>query len=123
MNIAWIYVFVGGLLEIGWAIGLKLSDGFTNRTASILTVIAILISIYFFTKSMSLLPVGTAYAVYTGIGAAGAAIAGMAFLGEEASAGKIIFIVILIAGIVGLRLVPSEMPAGAENTPRPGKGE
>nr|WP_274366187.1 MULTISPECIES: multidrug efflux SMR transporter [unclassified Paenibacillus] len=120
---AWIYVFVGGLLEIGWAIGLKLSDGFTNRTASILTVIAILISIYFFTKSMSLLPVGTAYAVYTGIGAAGAAIAGMAFLGEEASAGKIIFIVILIAGIVGLRLVPSEMPAGAENTPRPGKGE
>lgn len=125
MNAAWIYVLVGGLLEIGWAIGLKLSDGFTNRTVSILTAATILISIYFFTKSMRLLPVGTAYAVYTGIGAAGAAIAGMAFLGEEASMGKIVFIVILLTGIVGLRLVPSEAPesAAAEKTPQPGKGD
>lgn len=121
MNIAWVYVIIGGILEIGWAIGLKFSEGFTNQTVSVLTVLTIVASMYFFTKSMSMLPVGTAYAVYTGIGAAGAAIAGMAFLGEEASAGKIIFIVILLTGILGLKLVPTEAPA--KQKPQQGKGD
>ncbi|WP_199615243.1 DMT family transporter [Paenibacillus alkalitolerans] len=112
MNTAWIYVIVGGILEIGWAIGLKYTEGFTNRTVSVLTVAIIIASMYFFTKSMKLLPVGTAYAVYTGIGAAGTAIAGMMFLGEDAGAAKICFIILLLTGIIGLKLTSTEQSAG-----------
>ncbi|WP_226585018.1 DMT family transporter [Halobacillus litoralis] len=106
---AWIYLLIGALFEIGWAIGLKLSDGFTQPIYSTITVICIVISFAFFTKSLKVIDVGTGYAVFTGIGAAGTALIGMIFLGDEGGAGKVFFIGLLITGIIGLKM--SEKPA------------
>ncbi|MGM0751046.1 MAG: DMT family transporter [Bacillota bacterium] len=100
----WIYVIIGGILEIGWATGLSLSEGFTKPVTSIVTAILILISFYFFSNSMRLLPIGTAYAVFTGIGAAGTAIVGMVFLNEGISIMKVAFITLLIFGVIGLKM-------------------
>ncbi|KUP09238.1 multidrug transporter [Bacillus coahuilensis m2-6] len=109
---AWFYLIVGGLLEIVWATGLKLSEGFTQPVYSLLTLLTIVVSFYFFGMSMKLLPIGTAYAVYTGIGAAGAAIIGMIFFHEPFSIGKLIFLLVLISGILGLKLVDAEEGKG-----------
>jgi quaternary ammonium compound-resistance protein SugE len=100
----WIYVIIGGLLEIGWATGLSLSKGFTEPLPSIITACLIVISFYFFSNSMRLLPIGTAYAVFTGIGAAGTAIVGMTVLQEEVNMLKIGFISLLIFGVIGLKM-------------------
>ncbi|QWC21310.1 multidrug efflux SMR transporter [Bacillus haikouensis] len=100
----WIYVFIGGLLEIGWATGLYLSEGFTKPMPSVITAGLILVSFYFFSNSMRMLPIGTAYAVFTGIGAAGTAIVGMTFLQEEINMMKIVFITTLIFGVIGLKM-------------------
>ncbi|MHC8522212.1 DMT family transporter [Rossellomorea sp. H39__3] len=97
-----------GILEIGWATGLSLSEGFTRPVASTITAILILISFYFFSNSMKLLPIGTAYAVFTGIGAAGTAIVGMFILGDGVSMLKILFVALLIFGIIGLKLSDKE---------------
>ncbi|MED4730845.1 Quaternary ammonium compound-resistance protein SugE [compost metagenome] len=105
---AWLYVFIGGIIEIGWVLGLKYSNGFTLLVPSILTVISLIISFFFFTKSMKLLPIGTAYAVFTGIGTAGTVIIGMLLLGESASFLRILFILLLIGGIIGLKLISSD---------------
>ncbi|KON91695.1 hypothetical protein AF331_04140 [Rossellomorea marisflavi] len=104
----WIYVIIGGILEIGWATGLSLSEGFTKPVPSIITAILILISFYFFSNSMKLLPIGTAYAVFTGIGAAGTAIVGMFILGDGVSTLKILFVALLIFGIIGLKMSDKE---------------
>jgi quaternary ammonium compound-resistance protein SugE len=104
----WIYVIIGGMLEIGWATGLSMSNGFTEPLPSIITACLIVISFYFFSNSMRLLPIGTAYAVFTGIGAAGTAIAGMTFLQEEVNIFKIGFISLLIFGVIGLKLSDKE---------------
>ncbi|ARI78335.1 DMT family transporter [Halobacillus mangrovi] len=100
---AWIYILLGALFEIGWAVGLKLSEGFTDPIFSALTIICIGISFYFFTKALNMIDIGTGYAVYTGIGAAGTALIGMMFLGDSGGAGKLFFIALLIFGIVGLK--------------------
>ncbi|KIL48567.1 DMT family transporter [Jeotgalibacillus campisalis] len=104
---AWIYLIAAGVTEIVWALGLKFSEGFTNLVPSIVTILFITISFYLLSKAMKQIPVGTAYATFTGIGAVGTAIIGMALFGELISAAKIFFLLLLVGGIVGLKLVDS----------------
>lgn len=101
---SWIILFIAGLLEVVWAIGLKYTHGFTRLTPSIITVSAMFISIVLLSWAMRSLPVGTAYAVWTGIGAVGAAITGILLLGESASLARITSLALIVAGIIGLKL-------------------
>ncbi|TDL30484.1 multidrug efflux SMR transporter [Jeotgalibacillus sp. S-D1] len=105
---AWVYLIAAGVTEIVWALGLKFSEGFTQLVPSAITIVFIFISFYLFSKAMKQIPVGTAYAIFTGIGAAGTAIVGMILFGEIASIAKIFFLLLLISGIVGLKLVDSK---------------
>ncbi|WP_181350648.1 multidrug efflux SMR transporter [Thalassobacillus sp. CUG 92003] len=105
---AWIYLLIGSLFEIGWAIGLKMSDGFSKPLITSITVVLILLSFYCFTKALKEIDIGTGYAIFTGIGAAGTAIVGMTFLGDSANLGKVFFIALLITGIIGLKLSASK---------------
>lgn len=114
---AWIYLVIGGILEVGWAIGLSLSKGFTEPLTSVITVILLLISFYFFAKSMKMMPIGTAYAAFTGIGAGGTSIIGMIFLGDEVSFAKIFFISLLIFSVLGLKFSSKDEPKKDENNP------
>lgn len=101
---SWLILLIAGLLEVVWAIGLKYTHGFTRLTPSIITVTAMIISIMLLSWAMKTLPVGTAYAVWTGIGAVGAAVAGIALLGESASLARIFSLCLIVAGIIGLKL-------------------
>jgi len=102
--VSWIILFIAGLLEVVWAIGLKYTHGFTRLTPSIITVSAMIVSIVLLSWAMRSLPVGTAYAVWTGIGAVGAAITGILLLGESASLARIASLALIVAGIIGLKL-------------------
>jgi len=102
---AWFMLFVAGLMEIGWAIGLKYTDGFTRMVPSVLTAAAMVISVVLLGLALKTLPVGTAYAVWTGIGAVGTAILGIVLLGDPATAARLASIGLIVAGIVGLKLV------------------
>ena len=102
---AWAYLTVAGLFEIGWAIGLKYSDGFSKPLPSLFTAVAMVISLWLLSLAMKTIPVGTAYAVWTGIGAVGVAILGMVLLGESRDVIRIFCLLLIIAGIVGLKLV------------------
>jgi quaternary ammonium compound-resistance protein SugE len=102
---AWIYLFLAGLFEIGWAIGLKYTDGFTRLVPSLWTIAAMIVSLALLGLSLKTLPVGTAYAVWTGIGAVGTAALGMYLFGEPATAARLASIGLIVAGIVGLKLV------------------
>lgn len=104
---AWIYLFLGALFEIGWAVGLKLSEGFSLPWISAVTVVFIVVSFIFFTKALKTIEIGTAYAIFTGTGAAGTAIIGMTLLGDSGGLGKIFFIALLISGIIGLKMTDS----------------
>lgn len=101
---AWLWLFVAGLLEVAWAIGLKSSDGFRRPGISVLTAIGMIASFYGLAQALKVLPVGTGYAVWTGIGAVGTAIAGVLLFGESRDVGRIVSMVLIVAGIVGLRL-------------------
>lgn len=101
---AWLVLVIAGLLEVVWAIGLKYTHGFTRLTPSIITVTAMIISFALLAWAMKTLPAGTAYAVWTGIGAVGAAITGMILLGESASLARILSLALIVAGIIGLKL-------------------
>ena len=101
---AWALLGLAGLLEIGWAVGMKSTDGFTRWGPSVAVLVTALLSFYLLALAMKTLPVGTAYAVWVGIGAAGAAVLGIALLGEAPSAPRIASIVLIVAGVVGLRL-------------------
>ncbi|RAY81555.1 quaternary ammonium compound-resistance protein SugE [Enterobacter cloacae] len=101
---SWIILFIAGLLEVVWAIGLKYTHGFTRLTPSFITVTAMIVSIVLLSWAMRSLPVGTAYAVWTGIGAVGAAITGILLLGESASLARIASLALIVAGIIGLKL-------------------
>lgn len=100
----WIILVLAGLFEIGWAIGLKYTEGFTRLWPTVGTVTAMAVSLALLGIAMKSLPVGTAYAVWVGVGAVGTAILGMALLGEPANAGRIISLLLIVAGIVGLKL-------------------
>ncbi|WP_237182296.1 quaternary ammonium compound efflux SMR transporter SugE [Roseomonas marmotae] len=102
--ISWIALFVAGLLEVGWAAGLKQSEGFTRLVPSILTIIAMIGSFILLAFAMRALPLGTAYAVWTGIGTVGAAILGMLIFGEAVTPMRILCIGLIVAGIAGLKL-------------------
>ncbi|MDH3901671.1 MAG: quaternary ammonium compound efflux SMR transporter SugE [Xanthomonadales bacterium] len=102
---AWVYLTVAGLFEIGWAIGLKYSDGFSRPVPSILTVAAMVMSVWLLSIAMKTIPVGTAYAVWTGIGAVGVAVLGMVLFGESREMVRLVCLFLIIAGILGLKLV------------------
>jgi quaternary ammonium compound-resistance protein SugE len=102
---AWIILFVAGLFEVGWAIGLKYTDGFSKLWPSVWTVFAMVVSIVLLGLSLKTLPVGTAYAVWTGIGAIGTAILGIILFAEPATAARLACIGLILAGIVGLKVV------------------
>jgi quaternary ammonium compound-resistance protein SugE len=102
---AWIYLLVAGLLEMGWAIGLKYTDGFTRLVPSILTLASMVASLLFLGLALKTLPVGTAYAVWTGIGAVGVAILGIILFAEPANALRLGSIALIVSGIIGLKLV------------------
>jgi len=104
---AWVILFVAGLLEMVWALLLKQSDGFTRPGPTIGFVVSLALSMFLLAQAVRTLPVGTAYAVWTGIGAAGTAIVGMIWLGESRDVLKLVSLVMLIAGIIGLRLTSS----------------
>ncbi|MDZ7322777.1 quaternary ammonium compound efflux SMR transporter SugE [Kosakonia sacchari] len=101
---SWLILFIAGLLEVVWAIGLKYTHGFTRITPSIITVTAMVASVVLLSWAMKTLPVGTAYAIWTGIGAVGAAVAGIVLLGESASLARILSLCLIVAGIIGLKL-------------------
>jgi quaternary ammonium compound-resistance protein SugE len=102
---AWTVLFVAGLMEIGWAIGLKYTEGFTRLVPSVLTLACMLASIILLGLAVKALPIGTAYAVWTGIGAVGTAILGIILFGDPATAARLGCIGLIVAGIVGLKLV------------------
>ena len=105
---AWVYVFIAGLIEIAFALSLKESQGFTKPLAGIGVVVAGGASLFLLSLALRTLPVGSAYAVWTGIGAAGTAIVGLLFFGESGNALKLASITAIIAGVIGLRLTGSE---------------
>ena len=100
----WMILVLAGLFEIGWAIGLKYTDGFTRLGPTVGTVASMVISLGLLGVAMKTLPVGTAYAVWVGVGAVGTAILGIVLLGEPANAGRIVSLALIVAGIVGLKL-------------------
>jgi quaternary ammonium compound-resistance protein SugE len=102
---AWVILFIAGLLEIGWAIGLKYTDGFTKLVPSVWTVGSMVLSIALLGWALKTLPVGTAYAVWTGIGAVGTAALGIYLFGEPATVARLASIGLIVAGIAGLKLV------------------
>jgi quaternary ammonium compound-resistance protein SugE len=103
-GMAWWLLLVAGLLEIVWAIGLKYTEGFTRLWPSVVTVAAMAASVLLLAIAMRSLPVGTAYAVWTGIGAVGTVILGIALFGEPATAVRLLCIALIVAGIAGLKL-------------------
>lgn len=104
---AWVVLAIAGLFEVGWAIGMKYTDGFTRFWPTAGTVVAMVISLGLLGIAMRSLPVGTSYAVWVGIGAVGTALLGIVLLGESASAGRLVSLGLIVAGIVGLKLSSS----------------
>jgi quaternary ammonium compound-resistance protein SugE len=100
----WAILVVAGLFEVGWAIGLKYTDGFTRLLPTVWTVVAMIISLGLLGVAMKTLPVGTAYSVWVGVGAIGTVILGIVLLGEPASPARMISVALILAGIVGLKL-------------------
>ncbi len=101
---AWFILVVAGLLEVCWAVGLKYTQGFTRLWPSVLTIGAIVASMYLLSVAARTLPIGTAYAVWVGIGAAGTAVLGLILFDEQASPWRLVFLLLLIVAVVGLRL-------------------
>jgi quaternary ammonium compound-resistance protein SugE len=102
-NMSWIYLFIAGLFEIGWAVGLKYTEGFTKLWPSIITIATMILSFYFLSTAVKTIPIGTAYAIWTGIGAVGTAILGIILFGESKEFMRMFFILLIIVGIVGLK--------------------
>ena len=102
---AWVVLFVAGLFEVGWAVGLKYTDGFTRLWPTVGAAVSMLLSLGLLGIALRTLPLGTAYAVWTGIGTVGTVVLGIALLGEPAGALRMACVGLILAGIVGLRLV------------------
>lgn len=105
---AWVALVIAGLLEVGWATAMKLSEGFTRFWPSVWTIVLMIISFGLLSFSMRSLPLGTAYGVWTGIGAVGSVIVGIFFMGESRDPVRLLCIVLILSGLVGLRLTSSE---------------
>lgn len=101
---AWVILVVAGLFEVGWAIGLKYTEGFTRLWPTVWTVLAMVISLWLLAIAMKSLPVGTAYSVWVGVGAVGTVILGIVLLGDPVNAARLISVALIIAGIIGLKL-------------------
>ena len=101
---AWIYLVIAGLLEIGWAIGLKYTHGFSRLWPSVATVACMAVSFVFLSLSLKTIPIGTGYAVWTGIGAAGTALFGIIFMGEPRDLARVLCLFLIVAGVVGLKV-------------------
>jgi quaternary ammonium compound-resistance protein SugE len=104
-SFAWIVLFIAGLCEVGWAVGLKYSEGFSRLWPSVATMIAMVVSVILLGWSLKTLPLGTAYAVWTGIGAVGTALLGMFLFGESREVARLVSIGLIVVGIVGLKLL------------------
>lgn len=102
---AWVILLVAGLFEVGWAIGLKYTEGFTRPVPTVLTLISMVVSLGLLGLALKHLPIGTAYAVWTGVGAVGTAVLGIVLFGESTAAARVVCIGLIVAGIVGLKLV------------------
>ncbi|SHF29935.1 quaternary ammonium compound-resistance protein SugE [Seinonella peptonophila] len=100
---AWLYLVIAGIFEVVWAVGLKYTHGFTKLFPSIITIAAMGISFFLLSTSLKQLPIGTAYAIWTGIGALGTVIVGMLFLNEPKNLLRILFLFMIVIGIVGLK--------------------
>jgi len=107
-TLAWIVLLLAGLCEIGWAVGLKYTEGFSRLWPSVATVTAMLISIVLLGWSLKALPLGTAYVVWTGIGAVGTALLGMLLFGESREIARLVCIGLIVSGIIGLKLLASD---------------
>lgn len=101
---AWVYILVAGLLEIGWALGLKASDGFSRPLPTTFTLIAAALSFWLLALAMRDLPAGTAYAVWSGIGAVGTVVLGIVFFQDSVTPGKMLCLMMIVAGIVGVKV-------------------
>lgn len=101
---SWVLLALAGLFEIAWAVGLKLSNGLTRPGPAVLTVAAMIVSLWLLALALRSLPLGTAYAAWTGIGTAGAFLAGIVLFGESASALRVASVMLILAGLVGLKL-------------------
>ena len=104
----WINLFIAGFFEIFWAVGLKYSNGFSNLWISIVTIIGMILSFYFLALALKNIPLGTAYAVWTGIGTIGTAILGIILFKEPATVARIICILLIVCGITGLKLISNQ---------------
>lgn len=100
----WVYILIASIFEISWAVGLKYSQGLTQFKESVFTIITMLLSFYFLSLGVKYIPIGTAYAVWTGIGAVGTTVYGILFFNESKEFIRIIFIFLIVVGIVGLKL-------------------
>jgi len=105
MSMAWLVLFVAGLFEIGWAVGLKYTEGFTRLWPTVWTAASMVISLWLLGLALRSLPLGTAYAVWTGIGTTGTALLGIVLFSEPAEAMRLVCIGLIVAGIIGLKLV------------------
>lgn len=105
---AWIYLVIAGLLEVCWAVGLKYTEGWTRLVPSLVTGALMIASFYFLSLAVKVLPIGTAYAVWTGIGTVGAAVLGIIVFGESRDVSKVLCILLIVSGIVGLKLTSDQ---------------
>lgn len=101
----WLWLTLAGFMEVGWAIGLKYTDGFSKFWPSLFTILTMILSFYFLSIALEIIPLGTAYAIWTGIGAVGVALIGMLFFGESREILRIGCIALIILGIIGLKMV------------------
>jgi quaternary ammonium compound-resistance protein SugE len=106
--VSWVYLVLAGLAEVVWAVGLKYTEGFTKPVPSVITAAFMAVSIWLLALALRTIPLGTGYAIWTGIGAVGTAIAGMILFGESRTALRLVCILMIVAGIVGLKLFSGE---------------
>ncbi len=102
---AWLLLFIAGIFEIGWAIGMKYTHGFTKLIPSVLTLVSMILSVYLLSLATKQIPIGTAYAVWTGIGIAGTSILGVIIFNEPVEVLKVVFILMILVAIVGLKVI------------------